>query len=143
MLPRTTKRRRGSDGGAGEVYLAAPITTYQTGQYDRALRWLRTNYPRITIISAREEFRDGADWRARGHGVLSRCNALVFITDNGVIGRGVDNEIACACARTTPVFMLMSDLRLVPHYQLHFTSPNAGDWRRYRRVMVKGASYGT
>lgn len=129
---------------AGEVYLAAPITTYRSGQYDCALRWLRTNYPHATIVSARDAFRDRVDWLARWRGVLSRCAALVFITDGeDFIGRGVDGEITFARARPILVLMLNGAGRLVPYHHLSFTPPNAGDWQRYRRVTVKGVRRGT
>ncbi len=120
------------------LYLAAPLSTYNTPRYEWALLWLRTCAPPgVPIIHARDAFTSTADWRARWPAVLARLAGLVFIADEaGYIGAGVWREMGDALAHGLPVLYLDDRGDVHPYHALHFGPANADNWRRYRLVTL-------
>lgn len=127
-------------GRAGaRVYLAAPVAVLGSPRHLRALRRLRAVLPRAEVVDPAELFVSSADWRARWPGVLAGLDAVVFLTArDGTIGAGVAQEILDAHLRGLPVAHLTAAGKLVPAPGLRLRLLEAGDPRRFARVLAGG-----
>lgn len=117
------------------VYLAAPLTTYRTKRYDRALTHVRKRFPRATILDARSAWTSTADWRARWPTVLPTLAAAVVIADGeGWIGAGVVKEVDDALAAGVPVWYLSEHGALYPWDAVTLSDRRPDNWQRHVRV---------
>ncbi len=98
-------------GAAGRVYVASPITTYQTARYDRKLDQISQHFPRAEILQSRDLFESTADWRRRRPQILPTLTDLVFFAETDrTIGLGVWSELQDA-AGCIPIWFLDDDDR--------------------------------
>ncbi len=128
-------------GTPERVYIASPISTYQTPRYDRMLTEIAQHYPRAEILQARHLFQSTADWRRRWPQLLPTLTGLVFFSDvDSTIGLGVWSEIQDAADRI-PVWFLDDDGRWhsLDHVAVHVTGQNLS---RFATVQTPG-SFGT
>lgn len=127
----------------GTLYLAAPMQTYHTEHYDRALALVGDRFPNATIISAHDAWASNADWLARWPRVLARLSALVLIADDaGWIGRGVWREYHDARALRVPCWHLAADGRYYPPSRFAFSVPDKPTWRQFARVVLAAEGVG-
>lgn len=76
------------------VYVASPITTYQTPRYDLKLALIAQHFPRAEILQPRDLFHSTADWRRRWSRILPTLTDLVFFAETDrTIGLGVWSEL--------------------------------------------------
>lgn len=93
------------------VYVASPITTYQTPRYDLKLTLIAQHFPRAEILQPRDLFHSTADWRRRWPRILPTLTDLVFFAETDrTIGLGVWSELQDA-AGCIPVWFLDDDDR--------------------------------
>lgn len=91
----------------GIVYVASPLSTYETNRYDDLLGRLQQVMPKADLLPARACFSSKADWRRRWPSVLPTLDAVVFFDDeDGCIGAGTEKEIADAYRSGIPVLFL-------------------------------------
>jgi hypothetical protein len=95
-----------TNGTAERVYVASPITTYQTPRYDQKLAEIAQHFPRAELLQARCLFRSTADWRRRWPQLLPTLTGLVFFANSDrTVGLGVWSEVQDAVDRI-PVWFL-------------------------------------
>lgn len=100
----------------GSVYIASPLSTYETPRYAAMLARLRELLPDAELLPARDLFTSNADWLRRWPEILPTLAAVVFFDDRGRIGRGVYQEVEDAQAARLPVFYLPHpDADLLPY----------------------------
>lgn len=118
----------------GKVYVASPLTTYQTPRYDCMCATVRTLFPHADVLPARGLFASNAGWRARWPALLPTLAAVVFFTDDaGWIGKGVWAEISGAAHAGVPVALLTDGGSLYDIGSLAF-HVDEDDWRQYAHV---------
>ena len=89
------------------LYLAAPLTTYNTARYDWAVSQARREFPQHVLLSARDLCTSTADWRVKWPRLLPTLDTIVFISEpDGAIGIGVFLEVAQMLARGRPAYYL-------------------------------------
>src|SRR5262249_53204282 len=89
------------------VYVASPLSTYQTKRYDLMLAYARRHFLDADLLPARGLYRDTAHWRQSWPRQLHRITTLVFFAaTDGSIGRGVVTEIEDARRHGVPVHFL-------------------------------------
>lgn len=92
--------------GAPRVYVASPLTTFQTARYDAKLRQISTRFPTAKLLPARDLFRSTTEWQEQWPLLLPTLAALVFFSEtNGTIGLGVWSELHDA-VESLPVWYL-------------------------------------
>lgn len=118
----------------GSVYIASPLTTYQTPRYDGMCATVRTLFPHADVLPARGLFASNAEWRSRWPALLPTLAAVVFFTDDaGWIGKGVWMEIIGAAHAGVPVALLTDGGSLHDIGSLTF-DVDEDDWRQYAHV---------
>jgi len=126
-------------GTPERIYIASPISTYQTTRYDRMLTEIARHFPRAEILQARHLFQSTADWRRRWPQLLPTLTGLVFFSDvDSTIGLGVWSEIQDAGDRI-PVWFLDDDgrMHLLANVAVHVTGHTLS---RFATVDAKGSS---
>ncbi|MHB9129874.1 MAG: hypothetical protein ACYDBB_02135 [Armatimonadota bacterium] len=92
------------------LYVASPITTYQTLRYDRMLTMIRHSFPDCELLPAREMFPNTETWKTSWPTVLACIDALIFFDDGKrIIGRGVYHETLSAHRQGKPIYYLSDD----------------------------------
>ncbi len=105
--PRARPHRVSDDAIHNRIYVASPISTYQTDRYDAMVCRARCHFPDSDILPARDRFASNADWRRKWPVILLTLDAVVFFDDDdGCIGAGTEREIADAQSAGIPVFFL-------------------------------------
>ena len=105
--PRGRRPRVSRKGNPERIYLASPISTYETSRYGAMVSRVRGHFPKSTILLARDLFTSNADWRARWARILRTVDTVVFFDDEeGCIGAGTEQEISDAHRVGIPVFFL-------------------------------------
>jgi hypothetical protein len=79
---------------ARRVYLASPLSTYQTQRYDAVLAQVEAQYPSAELLPARSLFQSTEDWSNRWPELLPTLTDLVFFAaPDGTVGFGVWCEV--------------------------------------------------
>lgn len=105
--PRARRHGVSSAASHNRIYVASPISTYNTARYDVMVSRVRRHFPGSDILPARDLFRSNDDWRRKWPVILPTLDAVVFFDDDdGCIGAGTEQEIADASSSGIPVFFL-------------------------------------
>lgn len=89
----------------GRLYVASPLSTFNTPRYDSELQHLRAHFHHADIVPARGLFTSNAEWKRGWPDILSTIDALVFFADDdGYVGYGVWTELSDAYERGIPIW---------------------------------------
>ncbi len=133
--PRARRSRVSPESIIGPVYVASPLTTYDTPRYDAMVSGARAHFPQATILPARDLFASNDDWRARWPDMLPTLAAVVvFAGDAGWIGAGVWAEVRDARKRGIPVYVLDDAGRLRRWESVRIIERRPDDWNRAARL---------
>lgn len=89
------------------VYIASPVSTFQTARYEVNLIRIRRRYSEAEILEPRRLFKSTADWRAKWSSTLEHITELVFFCDESDhYGDGLAFELEDARLRHIPVWYL-------------------------------------
>ena len=106
-VPSARTQRPSRKDSSSRVYVASPLSTYQTDRYEAMVSRIRSHAPDADILPARDLFTGNADWRRNWPVILPMLDAVVFFADeDGCIGAGTEQEIADAQLTGIPVFFL-------------------------------------
>lgn len=121
----------------GYLYLASPLTTYDTPRYDQMVNLARHQFPSARLMPSCGLFVDSQDWLRRWSAVLTTLAGVAFFTDEaGWIGKGVYSELCDADAAGLPIWLLMDDDTIHAPDAFILAEPNEDDWRQYARVCI-------
>lgn len=123
--------------GPRRVYVASPLNTFDSPDYDRRIDRIRELFPGDTIIPARGLFGSNGAWRRKWLAFLKTIDLLVFFADpGGFVGRGVWHECTTAHERGIPVRFLTEDGSLLGFTDTEDIFPVffRGSWKRYVRI---------
>lgn len=118
------------------VYVAVPKRLYESEILSRALRYIHSLKP-LTIDDPRGMFKDNVEWEAAFPTYLRQYNAIVVVTDNALVGRGVYVEERDFQFRHLPRFAYV-ELEcegipsLLPIRSMRIVNPNK--WTNYAKV---------
>jgi hypothetical protein len=85
------------------VYLAIPKRLYNDAIVTRAHQYIKTLKP-LAIIDPRGMFTDNAEWMENFPKYLKPVSAVVVITDNRFIGKGVYEEVWYCMRQNVPIY---------------------------------------
>jgi len=89
------------------IYLAAPLDVLESPFYELGFAAVQRHRPGMSVLGARDLFRDTDDWKAWWPAVLDYVTEIVFLTDvDDSIGAGVFQEALDGRLRGLPVSLL-------------------------------------
>lgn len=118
------------------VYVAVPKRLYTDDILARALRYIHSLSP-LSIDDPRGMFKNNTEWEANFPKYLQQYNAIVVVTDNGYVGRGVFVEERDFQWRHLPCYVYV-ELEcegigsLLPIRSMRIMNPN--NWTNYAKV---------
>ncbi len=125
------------------VYVAAPISTYQTRRYERMLDAVRRRFPLHHVLAARDLGFTPETWLPRWQRLLARLdNVVAFADGSGVIGAAVLWEVLDARLLGIPVHILTGEGRFVPLHRVSIGFVAGRSLRRFARIRVTGGRPG-
>lgn len=117
-----------------KVYFAAPIPTYNTKRYIRALKKLERQFPKARVLHAAALFAGREDWLATYRDKLADVTHCRILTDvAGYVGRGVYDEWEYVKERGATVDALLPGNHLVQNPRLLIVHPK--EWWHYAVVL--------
>ena len=117
------------------VYVASPISTYQSPRYGRALDLIAAHHPGAELLPARWLYADSFDWLECWPAMLATLDGLVYFTaEDRTIGAGVAREVTDVAALGLPIHLLDGD-RLRDHARVTWRWLPAGDRARVALVL--------
>jgi len=117
-----TSRDTPSDESERCIYIASPVSTYQSRRYDLMSSRVAQRYPGATIMVARGMYESSHDWRKKWPEVLPRIDEFVFFAElDGTVGMGVCKELHDADMGGIPIWYLHHDGRWFEPDVLEFT----------------------
>jgi hypothetical protein len=76
-----------------KIYVSSPVSLYDKPLYEEYRQQIKQLYPGARIVWTKDLYRDSQDWRNQWPRYCKYATILIFITDEGWIGRGVHTEI--------------------------------------------------
>ena len=128
------------------VYVASPISTYQSPRYGRALWYqsprygraldlIAAHHPGAELLPARSLYADSFDWVECWPAILATLDRLVYFTaEDRTIGAGVAREVTDVAALGLPIHLLDGN-RLRDHARVTWRWLPAGDRARVTLVL--------
>jgi len=99
------------------VYLAAPKKLLSSDMYDRAFTYLLQRS--AGVINPRWMFSSNEDWKENFAKRLieAKCSAMVIVSDNGIVGKGVYTEHMHFFDSHCPIFHYVEDAHFYEGYE--------------------------
>jgi hypothetical protein len=91
------------------VYIASPITLYDTPAYAEIEKLVKRLYPEDTLLFAKGRYPSAADWRREWPMLCPTIDLLLFFDHEGWIGKGVYAEARDVLKRGKDVFYVQPD----------------------------------
>jgi hypothetical protein len=127
------------------VYLAAPKKLLSSDEYDRAFTYLLQRC--AGVINPRWMFANNEDWKENliSRLIQSKASAMVIVSDNGIVGKGVYTEHLFFFESHCPIFHYVENPQIVEGYERPFYNPelekvkslqiiDPDNWKEYAKI---------
>ncbi|MCL6558023.1 MAG: hypothetical protein K6U74_04325 [Firmicutes bacterium] len=121
------------------IYVMAPKTIYNDGEYLKKTEFLKEKYPDWDFLFCHTLFKSNDHWLETIDGIIDRVDGGILITDKGIIGRGCWVEINKLIEKGKPVYCLDGE-NLLDAFAI--SKLPGDDWVNYARVFVPGYKMG-
>jgi len=91
------------------IYVMAPKTIYDDGEYLKKTEFLKEKYPDWDFLFCHTLFKSNDHWLETIDGIIKRVDGGILITDRGIIGRGCYVEIRKLVEKRKPVHLLFGE----------------------------------
>lgn len=122
------------------IYIASSVSLYRKPLYDEYKKQLMQRYPSAAFIWAKGLYGSSQQWLEDWPRYCEQATMLIFLADEGWIGRGVHTEIEDMLKAGKPVFYLYREYALaIPSldraYPVQFDKVT-DSWKAYCKVTV-------